>query len=111
MCLSQAETWISNVICHGRFVFNELWREAIARFVDIGGIVDYHCLNFLFIIINRKGLVDNLTSQSLSSFSVLEFENEWFALFWLVIMSIIIIKVLVFDKKTKFKENVYVTVT
>jgi len=55
---------MSNIICHGRFVFNELWREAIARFVDIGGIVDYYCLNFLFIIINRKGLVDNLTSQS-----------------------------------------------
>ena len=50
-------------------------------------------------------MVDNLTSQSLSSFSVLEFENEWFALFWLVIMSIIIIKVLVFDKKNKIQRK------
>jgi hypothetical protein len=24
--------------------------EAIVRFADIGGIVDYHCLNFLLII-------------------------------------------------------------
>jgi hypothetical protein len=29
-------------------VFSELMGEAIVRFVDIGGIVDYHCLNFLF---------------------------------------------------------------
>ena len=32
LCLSRAWTWISNVVC----------------FVDIGGIVDHHCLNFLF---------------------------------------------------------------
>jgi hypothetical protein len=25
----------------------------IVCFVDIGGIVDYHCLNFLFIIIEK----------------------------------------------------------
>ena len=32
------------------FVFSE-WRwEVTVRFVDIGGTVDYHCLNFLFII-------------------------------------------------------------
>jgi hypothetical protein len=26
------------------------WVEVIVRFVDIGGIDDHHCLNFLFII-------------------------------------------------------------
>ena len=30
---------------------NELRREVIVCFVDIGGNVDYHCSNFLFIII------------------------------------------------------------
>jgi len=32
------------------FVFSELRWEVIARFVDIGGIVDHHCSNFLSII-------------------------------------------------------------
>ena len=30
-------------------VFNDLRREVIVRFVDIGGIVDHHCLMFLLI--------------------------------------------------------------
>ena len=29
--------------------------EFIVRFVDIGGIVDHHCLNFLFIIYDKGG--------------------------------------------------------
>ena len=32
-------------------MLNELRWEAIVRFVDIGGIINYHCLNFLFIIV------------------------------------------------------------
>jgi hypothetical protein len=28
-------------------MFNELMREVIVRFVDNGGIVDHHCLDFL----------------------------------------------------------------
>ena len=32
------------------FVFSELRWEVIARFVDIGVIVDHHCSNFLSII-------------------------------------------------------------
>ena len=47
LCLSKAKIWISNVICSA-FFFGV---EVIYRFVDIGGIVDHHCLNFLFIII------------------------------------------------------------
>jgi hypothetical protein len=35
------------------FVFNDLRQEASVRFVDIGGIVDHHCLNFLFIILSK----------------------------------------------------------
>ena len=44
--LSQARTWISNVICHGLFCVQwvQLRWEVI---VDNGGIDDYHCLNFL----------------------------------------------------------------
>jgi hypothetical protein len=30
------------------FAFSDFRREVIARFVDIGVIDDYHCLNFLF---------------------------------------------------------------
>ena len=30
------------------FIFNDFRREMIVRFVDIGGIVDHHCLNFLY---------------------------------------------------------------
>jgi hypothetical protein len=33
------------------WVFSELTWEVIVRFVDIGGIVDHYCLNFLFIIL------------------------------------------------------------
>jgi hypothetical protein len=33
-------------------VFNYFNGEVVFRFVDIGGIVDHHCLNFLFIIIS-----------------------------------------------------------
>ena len=32
-------------------MFNEMRSEMIVRFVNIGGIVDHHCLNFLFIAI------------------------------------------------------------
>ena len=32
------------------FVFSELRLEVIVHFVDIVGILDHHCLNFLFII-------------------------------------------------------------
>jgi hypothetical protein len=31
-------------------VFSELKEEVIVCFVDIGGIVDHYCSNFLFII-------------------------------------------------------------
>ena len=30
-------------------MFYELRWEVIVRFVDIGGIVEHHCLNFLFL--------------------------------------------------------------
>jgi len=32
------------------YLFNDLRWEVIVRFVDNGGIVDHHCLNFLFIM-------------------------------------------------------------
>ena len=32
------------------FLFNDLRCKVVVRFVDIGGIVVHHCLNFLFII-------------------------------------------------------------
>jgi hypothetical protein len=50
LCLSQARTWISNVICccSPFFAFSELRWEVIVCFVNIGGIVDYHYLYSLF---------------------------------------------------------------
>jgi hypothetical protein len=52
LCLSQARIWISKVICSGLICVQwvQLGWEVIVCFVDIGGIVDHHCLNFLFII-------------------------------------------------------------
>jgi hypothetical protein len=51
LCLFQAKTCISNVLCRGLIcVFIELSWELIVRFVDNGGFVDHHRLNFLFII-------------------------------------------------------------
>jgi hypothetical protein len=49
LCLSQARTCISNVRCYGRCCVH--WVKVIGDcFVAVGGIVDHHCLNFLFII-------------------------------------------------------------
>jgi hypothetical protein len=45
LCLSKARTWIFKAISGGLFVFNGLRLVLIVRFVDIGGIVDHHCLN------------------------------------------------------------------
>jgi hypothetical protein len=38
------------------FEFSELRREVVIHFVDIGGIDDHHCLNFLFIITNYNNM-------------------------------------------------------
>jgi hypothetical protein len=54
--------WISLKCCMGVshvkgveknfiFIVNDLWWEVIFRFADIAGIVDHHCLNFLFILL------------------------------------------------------------
>jgi hypothetical protein len=44
-------TWISNTIYRGQSC-SMIWKwEVIVCFVDIGGIVDHHCLRFLFIVI------------------------------------------------------------
>ena len=32
------------------YIFDKVMREVIVHLVDIGGIVDHRCLNFLFII-------------------------------------------------------------
>ena len=53
MSLSQARTCIFNAMCCGLlklfFMFNVFRQEVVVHFVDIGGIVDRHCLNFLLI--------------------------------------------------------------
>jgi len=53
-CPSKAGMWISNIMVV-YYVFRE-WRwEVIVLFVDISGIVDQHCLNFIIITCNFKG--------------------------------------------------------
>ena len=54
VCLSQAWTWISSVICRGIFCVQwvQLSWEVINGFVDIGGIDDHHCLYVIFITAN-----------------------------------------------------------
>lgn len=44
VCLSQSNTWISNVtcICRGIFTLNDLRCEGTVPFVEVGGIVDHH---------------------------------------------------------------------
>jgi hypothetical protein len=67
MCLSQARTLIStDIICHGLFCAQwvdvrgdcllcwywwNCWPSLFKYFVDIGGIVDHHCLNVLLILV------------------------------------------------------------
>ena len=46
-CLSQARIWIFNVTCLCLYCVK--WFEVDVHFIDIGWIVDHHCLNFLFI--------------------------------------------------------------
>jgi hypothetical protein len=48
MCLSEVNIWILRIICRCPFfVFSCLKWEIIVRLVDIGGIVDHLCLDFL----------------------------------------------------------------
>ena len=58
MCLSQARTWISNVIYRGTFCVQLRW-EVFDRFVDIVGIVEHHCLICLLIILKYAIPKDN----------------------------------------------------
>jgi hypothetical protein len=44
----------SNVICGGLSPLLYVQWEVIVRFVDIGGIVYYHCLHVLFIILQKS---------------------------------------------------------
>ena len=47
------------------YIFLYNWANwVIFHFVNIGGIVDYHCLNFLFIIINFKTCLSNSSHYS-----------------------------------------------
>jgi len=62
--LSQARTWISNVICHCLFMFIELRWEVFFRFVDIGGMFDHYCLYLFFITILSSLPVVSLTYQT-----------------------------------------------
>ena len=41
-------------LCHGLFVFNDLRRDVVVCFVDIGVIVDHHCITFFVNDIEAK---------------------------------------------------------
>jgi hypothetical protein len=70
LCLSQARTWISKVICRGLFCVQwlQLRWEVIVGFVDIGGIDDHHCLNFLFINNNAHDKIVQIYTRKRSKF-------------------------------------------
>ena len=70
LCLSQARTWISNVICRGLFCVQwvQLRWEVIVGFLDIGGIDDHHCLNFLFINNNAHDKIVLIYTRKRSKF-------------------------------------------
>ena len=53
-------------------VVNGLWWEVGVRFVDIRGIVDHHCLNFLFIIFT----IDKSTYMYIKDNHVQQIENS-----------------------------------
>ena len=52
LCLSQARTWISNIICPGLVCVHwvQLGWEVIAYFIQMGESGDHHLFNFIFII-------------------------------------------------------------
>jgi hypothetical protein len=47
---------VSIGVCGDLFPISDLRREVIVGFVDVSGIVDHHCLSFLFINIIYKKL-------------------------------------------------------
>jgi len=47
--MPQVRTLMFNAIGRALLVFNVLGLDVVVRCVDFGGIIDYHCLNFLFI--------------------------------------------------------------
>ena len=82
---------MSTSICRGPFfMFNSLRSEVIACFVHIGGIVDYHCLNLLYIklmlffkLIFRIAEVDKdtegpFTNKEDANSFLLSREKRWF---------------------------------
>ena len=52
LCKSQARNWISINICYGLFFSNDLKRDVVVYFVDIGGFYFHHYLIFLSINTN-----------------------------------------------------------
>ena len=51
ICMSKVWTWNPNVKRNGHFLsISFRWEMVTVHFIDISRIVDYHCLNFLFIL-------------------------------------------------------------
>ena len=48
------------------FMFSDMRWEVIARFVDLGGIIDHHCLNFIFIMLLKIYIVFYKTVSQLN---------------------------------------------
>ena len=62
------------------FVFNE-WRwKGIVRFVDIGRIVDHHCLNFLFMV-TLASIIAHYLLMSQVTYHHSRFCNSFFGVF------------------------------
>ena len=55
------------------FVFNILMLEVVVCLVDIGGITDYHCLNFLIITIQL--IIPKLYLSQISAYSSMAYRH------------------------------------
>ena len=94
-----------DVNCHG-LVFNESSWEVIVLFVDIGGIVDHRCLNFIFITIFEPYIVFLVVDfQSWKKHTFLNFyffcTCTWKTINWTFLQSLVPIDPVVSGRKIK----------
>ena len=79
LCVAVGDPVIMSQASHismSYIVFSELRREVIFHFVDIDGIVNHHCLNFLFISYFPKCDKKVLYSNAGPDLTLILFQND-----------------------------------
>jgi hypothetical protein len=69
------------------YMFNDLKWEVIVRFVDIGGIVDHQCLNFLFIL--TEFIEYNRFQYTKCHNSYKRQSSPWFVVYFILLFNIL----------------------